>query len=51
MNELLKQLENALEHIETFALVGDWNMVKAWRERADIIVEKISMRGDNDVLH
>jgi hypothetical protein len=49
--DLLTQLEDAKEHLETFALVGDWNMVKAWREQIDFITEKIEKEKNTNVLH
>ena len=39
--QLLDKLEAAIENRECFWLVGDYNMVKAWDEQIEFILEKI----------
>ena len=40
-DELLDKLENAIENRECFWLMQDTNMVKAWDEQIEFILEKI----------
>jgi hypothetical protein len=40
-DELLDKLEAAIENRECFWLMRDGNMVKAWEEQCDILLEKL----------
>ena len=39
--QLLDKLEAAIENRECFYMVGDHNMVKAWEEQCEFILEKL----------
>lgn len=39
---LIQQLEDAIETRETFWLMQDGNMVKAWEEQCEFIIAKIN---------
>jgi hypothetical protein len=39
LSDLESELLNAIENREVFIEVGDYNMVKAWDEQIDMIVE------------
>jgi len=40
-DELLDQLENAIENRECFVIGNDWEMVNQWDEQIEFILEKI----------
>ena len=42
---LQEELESAIENRETAIMVHDWNMVKAWDEQLEFIVERIKKLG------
>jgi len=39
--QLLDKLENAIENRECFYMMRDHNMVKAWEEQINFILEKL----------
>jgi len=39
--QLLDKLENAIENRECFYMMQDHNMVKAWEEQIEFILEKL----------
>lgn len=40
-NQLLDKLEAAIENRECFYMMNDYNMVKAWEEQIEFILEKL----------
>jgi hypothetical protein len=45
MDELIKRLEDMIENVEVSTQICDWNMVKAYEEQIEFILEKINNYG------